>query len=416
MAFGAWLKKLLLRDDAAAVDGPSLGDDADAARAPAVGPAVQAEAREDVVLEAQKRPLAEGVAYAVDALARVDDRTAAQSLLRWLKQLVEGRALDAVTLVKLAEFYLARGDDPSAAAALTQVAEGSAREALYARLRLGDLAGQGGDIARALEWYEAVLADDLDFPGARERHARYKRPARAGDAGATLLAPDAGVALGRYALSRELGRGGAGAVYLADDRKLGRAVAVKIYHPSARADRGQRLRSEAQIAASIRSSFVVRVLDLQPALGALVMEHCAGGSLRGRIAHRDHGADEARRWLRELCRALAETHRAGWVHRDLKPGNVLLRRDGSVALTDFGLARRVDAEAPAMEGTAGYVPPEVLRGGRVAASADVYALGAIAAELGLADDPALGPWLARCRSSDPSQRPADAVAMLEGLL
>ncbi|MEZ4405806.1 MAG: serine/threonine-protein kinase [Polyangiales bacterium] len=278
-------------------------------------------------------------------------------------------------------------------------------------MRLGELAAQRGDAAGAARWFELVMGVDLEFPGARERRARYDRPVRAGDAGATLLAPDARAGVGRYALLRELGRGGAGAVFLASDARLDRQVALKLYHPQARADRGARLRGEAQVAAAVASAHVVRVHALHESLGAIVMEYFPGGSLRARITQGNVTAGEARRWAHEVALGLAHIHAAGWVHRDLKPGNVLLRADGRAVLTDFGLARAVGHASRAMEGTAGYVAPEAQGPSAASPSHDVYAFGVMARELGLDRDGRLGPLVERCVSVDPSRRPRDGAEL-----
>ncbi|MFO0630478.1 MAG: serine/threonine-protein kinase [Polyangiales bacterium] len=233
---------------------------------------------------------------------------------------------------------------------------------------------------------------------------------RAGVEGATLLAPDAQVGVGAYALLRELGRGGAGAVFLARDRRLEREVALKIYHPAARADRNARLRGEACVAVECASPEVVRVHDLHEEVGALVMEYASGGALRTRVTQ---GAtvDEARRWLTDLARALAATHRRGWAHRDVKPGNVLLRDDGRAVLTDFGLARRVGTPTPRARAR----PRTSARGERRrrrGSSRGRLRLQGAGARLRAERDGAMGALIAACLATDPAQRPADGDALL----
>jgi len=372
--------------------------------------------RRDPLDEVRRVDPAEGARRAIALLRDLDDRAASLALLRWLRELSEGEALPPAERLSVADFFSARGDGAAAARVLTALATQSGPEALSARVRLGDAAAYEGDAAGALRWYEAVLAVDLDHPGARERHARLARPARAGDAGATLLAPDAVTTFGRYALQRELGRGGAGAVFLATDTRLARPVAVKLYHPQARTDRGVRLRGEAQVAAAVRSPNIVRVYDLHPTIGAVVMEYAAGLSLRACIARGGYRRDEAEAWLLDIVGALAATHAAGWVHRDLKPGNVLLRADGRAVLTDFGLARRAGSEGPALEGTAGYVPPEAQHGGTVDPRADVFALGTLGLELlGAVGHPQWVAQLRACIQSDPHARPADGASLRAAL-
>ncbi len=373
---------------------------------------------------AEPDPLAELSGLAVpEAVRRVRvaldgtslTRTASLSLLRWLREHAAHVDLTATARIDLADFFLARGEPATADGILRNVAAGPIAEAPPAMMRLGDLASQSGDVVGALGWYETVLSLDLEYPGARERHARLRRPVRAGDAGATLLAPDASQAMGRFELLRELGRGGAGAVYLARDKRVGREVALKLYHPQARADRNARLRGEAQVAAAVASPCVVRVHDLFEDTGALVMEYASGGALRARVAKGNVTRGEALGWLRDVARALAHTHARRWVHRDLKPGNVLLRADGRAVLTDYGLARYEGQPSSAFEGTAGYVPPEARSASTVTAAVDVYAFGALVRDLVPKADGALAALMADCLAEDPSARPRDGAALVERL-
>lgn len=408
MALRDWLRRLFGAD-------PPPGSEA-VLRDSDPPPAPEAAPRRDPLDEVRGLDPAAGARRAIVLLRDLDDRAASLALLRWLRELSEGDVLPPAERLSVADFFSSRGDAEAAGRVLSALAAEDGPASLSARVRLGDEAERAGDHTRALRWYELVLAVDLDHPGARERHARLARPVRAGDAGATLLAPDAVTTFGRYALQRELGRGGAGAVFLATDTRVGRPVAVKLYHPQARADRGARLRSEAQIAASVRSAHVVRVFDLHESLGAVVMEHAAGLSLRARITRHDYSVAEAEGWLRDVAAALGATHAAGWVHRDLKPGNVLLRADGRAVLTDFGLARRIGADGAAMEGTAGYVPPEVARGGVVDPRADVFAFGRLGAELlGERASAAWATLLRACVLANPAQRPRDGQSLCGAL-
>ncbi|MBI5516537.1 MAG: serine/threonine protein kinase [Deltaproteobacteria bacterium] len=354
-----------------------------------------------------------------EALSRVERTTSAleaQALARWLRENARSEALPGPVKVELAEWFLARAELPLARSMLAQVASGPLGHAAPAMLRLGDLCAQEGDDDGASRWYESALALDLEFPGARERLARRSRTARAGEAGATLLAPSSAAGLGRFELLRELGRGGAGAVFLARDKRLGRELALKLYHPQARADRNARLRGEAQVAAQVGGACAVRVYDLLEDVGAIAMEHCAGASLRTRIARRDFTPEVARAWLRDVSQGLARTHAQGWVHRDLKPGNVLLRGDGRAVLTDFGLSRQAGSLAPAMEGTPAWLAPEARGGGPTDPRADVYAFGVLGLELLGTGDPVLGALLAACAPQDPAARPADGEALVERLV
>jgi serine/threonine protein kinase len=192
-------------------------------------------------------------------------------------------------------------------------------------------------------------------------------------------------------------------------------VALKIYHPQARADRHARLRGEAQVAAAVAAPTVVRVHDLFEEAGAIAMEHARGGSLRTRVARGQVSPAEAVGWLDDVARALAVTHARRWVHRDLKPGNVLLRADGRAALTDFGLARRVGVAAGAFEGTPGYIPPEAVDGAPADPVTDVFAFGALARELCPGPTGALAALVTACLDRDPVRRPRDGAELVTRL-
>jgi serine/threonine-protein kinase len=361
-------------------------------------------------------PVPEGVRRVRRALDGAQlSRTASLALMRWLRDHAEHPDLSAEARLDLADFFLARGDRESTERVLRALAAGPLADAPAAMIRLGDLAAESGDLTAALGWYESTLAIDLQYPGARERHARLKRPVRVGDAGATLLAPEASVAVGRFELLRELGRGGAGAVYLARDKRIGREVALKIYHPQARNDRNARLRGEAQVAAAVASPTVVRVYDLFEEAGAIAMEYAEGASLRARIARGKPSPAEALSWLEDVAHALAATHARQWVHRDLKPGNVLLRADGRAVLTDYGLARRIGVAASAFEGTPGYVPPEVSDGAPADPVVDVFAFGALMRELFPQATGAIASLTEECLARDPAHRPRDGSVLLQRL-
>jgi len=231
----------------------------------------------------------------------------------------------------------------------------------------------------------------------------------------------ASLAPARYRVEAEVGRGGAGTVFVAVDLRLGRRVALKVYHR-----RGgildPRLRAEAATAAGLEHPGVVRILDLDEALGAIAMEWIEGGALRARIAAADATVAEACRWAASAAEALAFVHARGVVHRDLKPSNILLRGDGRAVLTDFGLALPVGQE-PATAGIVGqgtlrYMPPEQRDGRPADPASDVYALGVTLGELWAAVGEGV-PEKAReltasCTRSDPTARPR-LEDLLDGL-
>jgi len=195
----------------------------------------------------------------------------------------------------------------------------------------------------------------------------------------------------RYQVRRRLARGGMATVYEAVDLRLDRGVAVKVMHPALAADDDfvARFRREAKAAARLAGPHVVAVTD-QGCDGDtvfLVMELIEGRTLRDVLRERGRlSAAQALEVLEPVLAALAAAHRAGLVHRDVKPENVLLGDDGSIKVADFGLARAVDASplsatAGILLGTVAYVAPEQVERRVSDARTDVYAAGIVLFEM-----------------------------------
>jgi len=278
-------------------------------------------------------------------------------------------ALPEPLLVAVACALVDRGEKKLAA---RLVARASSAPALM--IRAGLLADEG-DLAAAVALVERVLSRDIDWPGARERHARWVRElgvarpepeAGAWDA-AMAIAPEA-----PFELLREVGRGGAGTVREARDRALGRHVALKMYHRPDR-DRAQLLH-EARVAVALAGSGIVRVFDVDPDHGWLAMEWAQVGALRAVLRACDLGSLlPIARWAIPLAAALARIHAARWVHHDIKPANVLLTASGVPLISDFGTARRIGEPSP--PGSLGYVSPERLAGRASDPRDDIYGFG-----------------------------------------
>jgi serine/threonine-protein kinase len=205
----------------------------------------------------------------------------------------------------------------------------------------------------------------------------------------------------RYAIERELGRGGMATVYLAHDTKHNRQVAVKVLRPELAAILGaERFLREVAIAASLNHPHVVPLYDSGWAAEFLyyVMPHIAGESLRQRLAHeRQLSLEEALRITRHVASALEYAHTRGIVHRDIKPENILIH-EGEALLADFGIALAVDAAAPRMTetglavGTPEYMSPEQATGERALdARTDVYSLACVLYEMLAGEPPYTGP-------------------------
>ena len=205
---------------------------------------------------------------------------------------------------------------------------------------------------------------------------------------------DAGRVLAdRYRLLERIDRGGTAEVWRARDQRLDRDVAVKILGPEADPAFRERFTAEARRAAAVIHPHVVTVFDEgQDGSDAfIVMEDVRGRSLRDIVGER--GAlppAEVATLVRQIAGALDATHRAGLVHLDVKPANVIVDEAGNAKLTDFGIARAArDSDERELVGTARYIAPERIEGRPVTARTDVYGLALVAYEL-LAGQPAFG--------------------------
>lgn len=219
--------------------------------------------------------------------------------------------------------------------------------------------------------------------------------------------PDRGVALGegdvigRFVIRSRIGEGAQGRVFLAHDPKLDRLVALKVPR------RAAALEQEARAAAKVEHPGIARIYEVDAEY--IAMEWVDGESLRAALK-RGRVAD-ARRIALAVCGAVGAAHAQGVTHCDLKPENVLIAKDGTIRVVDFGLARRGDDDA-ARGGTPGYVAPEAQAGATPRATADVYALGVMLRELGVGS-PRI---VERCLQQDPERRFRDARALRDALL
>ena len=196
---------------------------------------------------------------------------------------------------------------------------------------------------------------------------------------------------GRYRLEGPLGHGGMASVHLARDTELDRLVAIKLLAENLVGDTAfrERFLREARLAARLSHPNVVSVYDAgETADGRpyIVMEHVDGITLADLSKERGPlPAEEAVGLAVQASQGLAHAHAAGLVHRDVKPQNLLLRRDGTLKVADFGIARAAEAtaltQAGTVLGTAAYLSPEQALGEEVTAAADVYSLGAVLYEL-----------------------------------
>jgi serine/threonine-protein kinase len=214
------------------------------------------------------------------------------------------------------------------------------------------------------------------------------------------VTPDVRIIAGRYRLGELLGHGGMADVYAGTDARLGRQVAVKLLKPSLANDPSfrARFRQEAQAAARMAHPTIVRVFDageetvrepsgVEVQVPFIVMERVDGVMLKELLARGPIASSEAVRIVDGILTALEYSHRAGVVHRDIKPGNVMITSAGQVKVMDFGIARAISdssatiAQTSAILGTAQYFSPEQARGEAIDARTDLYSTGVVLYEL-----------------------------------
>jgi hypothetical protein len=262
--------------------------------------------------------------------------------------------------------------------------------------------------------------------------------------------------IGPYLVREEVGRGGMGVVYAAEDERLGRIVALKMLPPAYSRDAvaRERLAREARAAAALSHPSIATIYALEDIDGDLFIasELVRGATLRSALASGPLPRARLLDILVQIAEALAAAHAHGIVHRDLKPENVLCAADGRIKVVDFGIARHVTPPFPdgragltltgAQLGTPGYMAPEQLRGRPIDARADVFAFGVMAYELAtgthpfggsdpaallerlVSDDPPLSRPLEpagldriirACLRGDPSARYASGADLLDAL-
>jgi hypothetical protein len=316
--------------------------------------------------------------------------------------------------------------------------------------------------ARKLEVYRAALEESHGHPGAQEQLARLrsKLGLTERDHAVLLHAVQRGaprgaawvrgsVVLGRYRIEGDAGEGAHGHAFVARDLRSRARVVVKLLRPQRAGDPG--LVREARAVAAVRHPNVVAITEVGEAGGqpAVVMEYVEGGSLRDRLARGALARGEFARLADGLLAALEAVHAAGIVHRDVKPSNILLTREGGAKLSDFGVARLPGAETTlggegAAIGTVRYMSPEVAKGKPATLRSDLFSAGTTlfeaytgkayleaepnesavelqmrAARAGPFDKPLEPPglraWFARALEPDPALRFASARAMREAL-
>jgi Tfp pilus assembly protein PilF/predicted Ser/Thr protein kinase len=278
---------------------------------------------------------------------------------------------------------------------------------------------------------------------------------RTGRGSLSLASVQPGVMLGnRYEIIAILGEGGMGAVYKARDRELDRMVALKVIRPelAGRPEILQRFKQELILARKVTHRNVIRIFDLGDADGIkfITMEFIEGRDLKSLLTEKGKlPPDQAVEIVQQVCLALEAAHGEGVVHRDLKPQNIMLDKQGRVSVMDFGIARSLElggmTQTGALIGTPEYMSPEQVRGEPVDARSDLFTLGVIfqeiltgqlpfRAETAMASmfkrtreraesvhqlDPTLpqliGDVVGRCLELDPKNRPQTARELFDAL-
>ena len=243
-----------------------------------------------------------------------------------------------------------------------------------------------------------------------------------------------GQSLGRYRILEQLGQGGAGIVYRAEDPRLGRSVAIKVLQEHALRDEraASRFRQEARSLSRLLHPNIATLFDFDSHEGCdfIVLEYVAGETLAQTLTHGPVPESRARAIAVEVADALQFAHEEGIVHRDLKPGNIILTPRGRAKVLDFGLARLLQDEDRAdtptesgagsrsdsgmLIGTFPYMAPEQVTGAAVDARTDIYALGAVLYEMVSGSRPFLGGEIARLLYQIAHEKPKPLRAVAPG--
>ncbi len=193
-----------------------------------------------------------------------------------------------------------------------------------------------------------------------------------------------------YEIKRLIGQGGMATVYLAEQRSLGRQVVLKILDTSTgiTAETVERFLNEGRIIASLNHPHIITIYDIGQAGDQIFisMEYVEGGDLKDRLLSKVFAPIEAIEMVEKVAAGLAAAHDNGIVHRDVKPGNILFRRDGTPLLSDFGIAKRLSNDSDLTStgmfvGSPNYMAPEQSESGPIDGRADIYSLGVIFYEM-----------------------------------
>ena len=337
-------------------------------------------------------PIRSGQGEVIAALVVARSKDVEMAPFREIRRSLLAVGLIALLLSLPASFAMAQG----LAGPLQKLAEGArkiARGELDVSLPAA-AAGEVGALSRAFAFMVGELKEKAQLEALVAQMQR--RPGDITFRGARPGAPGPGensqvgqTFAGRYELHSELGKGGMGVVFRARDRELDEEVALKVLKTGGEEQAAliDRLRQEIKLARSITHPNVVRAFDFGEAEGArfLTMEYVPGTTLREVIEARG-GLDltPALQIAKQMCRGLSAVHKAGIIHGDLKPGNVMVMGNGVAKLMDFGVARTQAGQGQAgisIVGTPLYMSPEQAKGGDLDERSDIYSAGVVMYEM-----------------------------------
>lgn len=320
----------------------------------------------------------------------------------WMRLTAEALQQQATAaLHRLARHYEGEGDYATALSHARRLLELDpfAEAAHRQMMRVLALSGQRSEALAQYDACRQILADELGVEPADETQALAER-IRAGELAPTATAGTARQAVRGYELREYLGRGSFGSVYRAYQPVINRDVAIKVILPqyANQPDFIRRFEVEAQLVARLEHPHIVPLYDYwrEPDGAFLVMRWLRAGSLRDALERGPWHPQTAVRLVDQIAAALAAAHRRGVVHRDVKPGNILLDEENNAYLSDFGIAmlneplagslgdagQRADLLADeGLTATAEYVSPERIEGGTGTPQADIYSLGVVLYEL-----------------------------------
>ncbi len=240
------------------------------------------------------------------------------------------------------------------------------------------------DYQNALLLFEKILAESFNYKDVRNHIDLVKEGLRQETLRAeNRKSPDSSESKGRYKLSRKLGQGGMGVVYLAEDTVLNRVVAYKVLPPSVRENPKvlENFLQEARVAAAINHPNIVTIYDtgaegIEP---YIVMEFVDGVNLKELLEKKPSmPIGDLVTIAKQICQGLEYAHNKNVIHRDIKPANIMLNKDQMVKIMDFGLAKILsesEIEGTGVKGTPLYMSPEQIQGKRVDHRTDLYSLG-----------------------------------------